>query len=165
MRIAPLKEVFTTAEPVEMAGQVYDEQLRPEDDAEVTVELEHGKDRTRISLNAVGNGRYEGSLDGLVGGDYTFTGKATAGGSVVGEDRGKFTVGQVNLEFLQTRMNRQLLEQMAFQTGGKYFDIDSAGGLSGGIASVVKFDPKELVNASEIELWNWKYLAHSSLRG
>jgi hypothetical protein len=48
---------------------------------------------------------------------------------------------------------------MAFQTGGRYVDIDSAGGLFRDIASAVKFDPKELVNASEIELWNWKYLA------
>jgi hypothetical protein len=159
VRIAPLKEVFTTAEQVEMEGQIYDEQLRPEDDAEVTVDLEHGKEKTKISLNAVGNGRYEGSLDGLPGGDYTFTGKATAGGTAVGEDRGKFTVGQVNLEFLQTRMNKQLLEQMAFQTGGRYVDIDSAAGLFRDIASAVKFEPKELVNASEIELWNWKYLA------
>jgi hypothetical protein len=159
VRIAPLKEVFTTAEPVEMTGQVYDEQLRPEDDAEVTVELERGKERTKFSLNPVGNGRYEGSLEGLPGGDYTFTGKATAGGTVLGEDRGKFTVGQVNVEFLQTRMNKQLLEQMAFQTGGKYFDIDSSDGLARDIASAVKLDPKEIVTASEIELWNWKYLA------
>jgi hypothetical protein len=159
VRIAPAREVFTTAEPVEMTGQVYDEQLRPEDDAEVTVELEHGKEKTRISLNAAGNGRYEGSLDGLPGGDYTYTGKATAGGTVLGEDRGKFSVGQVNVEFLQTRMNKQLLEQVAFQTGGKYYDIDSAGGLSRDITSAVKLEPKELVSASEIELWNWKYLA------
>jgi len=157
--MAPLKEVFTTAEPVEMAGQVYDEQLHPEDDAEVIVELERGKDKTRFSLNAVGNGRYEGSLDGLPEGDYAFSGKATAGGTVLGEDRGKFSIGQVNVEFLQTRMNKQLLEQLAFQTAGKYYDIDAAEGLSHDLASAVKLEPKEIVNTSEIELWNWKYLA------
>lgn len=158
VRISPLKEIFTTAEPVEMTGQIYDEQLRPEDDAEVIVELEHGKDKTRFPLNAVGNGRYEGSLDGLPEGDYTFAGNATAGGAVLGEDRGKFSVGQVNVEFLQTKMNKQLLEQLAFQTGGKYYDIDAAGGLPRDLASAVKLEPKEIVNTSEIELWNWKYL-------
>jgi hypothetical protein len=158
VRITPVKEVFTTAEAVEMIGQVYDEQLRPEDDAEVVVELEHGKEKTRFPLNAAGNGRYEGSLDGLPEGEYTYSGKAAAGGTAVGEDRGKFSIGQVNVEFLETRMNKQLLEQLAYQTGGKYYDLDAAAGLPQDIASVVNLEPKEITSTSEIEVWNWKFL-------
>ncbi len=159
VRVTPVKEIFTTAEPAEMAGQVYDEQLRPEDDAELTVEVERGKDKTRFQLTAEGNGRYSGSVDGLPEGDYAYTAKATANGTVIGEDKGKFSVGQANVEFLQTRMNKQLLEQIAYQTGGRYYDIDQSGGLSHDVAEAVKLEPKEVVNTSEIELWNWKYLA------
>jgi hypothetical protein len=159
VRIAPLKEVFTTADPVEFTGQVYDEQLRPVEDAEVVVEIEKEKERTRFSLNAVGNGRYEGSIEGLPEGDYAYTGSATAGGASLGEDRGKFTVGQVNVEFLQTKMNKPLLEQLAYQTGGKYYDLDGAEGLARDLAAGAKLGPKETVTTSEIELWNWHYLA------
>jgi hypothetical protein len=159
VRVTPVKDVFTTAEAAEMTGQVYDEQLRPEDDAELTVEVERGKDKTRFQLTATGNGRYDGSVDGLPEGDYTYAARATAGGALIGEDRGKFSVGQANVEFLQTRMNKQLLEQVAYQTGGKYYDIDQAEGMSHDIAEAVKLEPKEIVNTSEIELWNWKYLA------
>lgn len=159
VRVVPTKEAFTTAEPVEFTAQVYDDQLHPVDNAEMRVELSRGSEKFQIALNAIGNGRYEGSLDGVGEGDYTFIGKATADGRVYGEDRGKFTVGQMNVEFLETKMNKQLLEQMAFQTGGTYYDIADASDLKKGLASGRTFEPKELVQTSEIELWNWKYLA------
>ena len=74
-------------------------------------------------------------------------------------NRGKFSVGQVNVEFLQTRMNKPLLEQIAYQTGGKYYDIDRAEELARDLATGAKLGPKETVTTSEIELWNWHYLA------
>ncbi|TLY32953.1 MAG: VWA domain-containing protein [Ignavibacteria bacterium] len=159
VRIAPVKEAFTTADPAEFTGQVYDEQLRPVENAEVVVELERDRERSRFSLNAVGNGRYEGAIEGLAEGDYVYRGSATVGGTSLGEDRGKFSVGQVNVEFLQTRMNKPLLEQIAYQTGGKYYDIDRAEELARDLATGAKLGPKETVTTSEIELWNWHYLA------
>ncbi|MBI1807231.1 MAG: hypothetical protein HYR76_09300 [Ignavibacteria bacterium] len=159
VRVVSTKESFTTAEPIEFTGQVYDDQLHPVDNAEMRVELSRGNEKFQIALNAVGNGRYEGSLEGVGEGDYTFTVKATADGKVYGEDRGKFSVGQMNVEFLETKMNKQLLEQMAFQTGGKYYDIANTRELKNGLVSGRKLEPKELVQSSEIELWNWKYLA------
>ena len=125
----------------------------------MVVELERDRERSRFSLNAVGNGRYEGAIEGLAEGDYVYRGSATVGGTSLGEDRGKFSVGQVNVEFLQTRMNKPLLEQIAYQTGGKYYDIDRAEELARDLATGAKLGPKETVTTSEIELWNWHYLA------
>ena len=158
VRVVPTKEMFTTDEPVEFTAQVYDEQLRPADNAEMKVELQRGKETIHVALNAIGSGRYEGSIEGVGEGDYTFVGKATADGKSYGEDRGRFTVGQVNAEFLETRMNKQLLEQIAFRTGGKYYNHANAANITGDLGSSVKFAPKELVQTSEIELWNWQYL-------
>ena len=44
--------MFTTDEPVEFTAQVYDEQLRPVDDAELIVELQHGKESTQLALGS-----------------------------------------------------------------------------------------------------------------
>lgn len=159
VRVVPVKETFTTAEPVEFTGQVYDDELRPVDNAQVIVKLQHGKEQTEIALNAVGNGMYEGSLDAPGEGEYTFTGNASRDGRSFGEDKGKFTVGQMNVEFLETKMNKQLLEQIAYRTGAKYYDARDAENLGRDLAADVHFTPKELTQASEIELWNWKYLA------
>ncbi len=159
VRITPVKETFTTAEPVEFTGQVYDDQLKPVSDAEVIVEISKEKENFHIALNAVGSGRYEGSLDGIGEGDYTFTAKATADSRLYGEDKGRFSVGQMNVEFLETRMNKPLLEQLAYRTGGKYYNVDEAGKTANDLGKDVKFSPKEIIQTNEIELWNWQYLA------
>ena len=158
VRVAPTKELFTTAEPAQFTAQVYTEELHPADNAEVTLEILHGGDRTAVALRPVGNGRYEGSATGLPEGDYSYRAAATLGGSPAGEDHGRFAVGMTNGEFLETRMNRSLLEQMAFRTSGMYFPIDGADSL-GVVLRTMKWSPREVVHESEIELWNWRYAA------
>ena len=159
VRVTPVKETFTSAEAVEFTGQVYDEQLKPVSDAELSVEMMRGKEKFPLALRAIGDGRYEGSIDGIGEGDYTFTAKASADGRIIGEDKGRFSVGQMNVEFLETKMNKPLLEQIAYRTEGKYYDIKDADEIAADLRKDVKFTPKEIIQTSEIELWNWKYLA------
>ena len=159
VRVNPVKETFTTAEAADFLGQVYDDQMKPVDDAEVSVEVERGKEKIQSALNPIGNGRYEGSLGNIGEGDYTFTAKASVGGRLLGEDKGRFAVGQMNVEFLETKMNKPLLEQIAYRTGGKFYNVSEAGRMSADLGRDVKLSPKEIVQTSEIELWNWKYLA------
>ncbi len=171
VRILPVKEMFTSAEPIEFTGQVYDEQLRPVDNAEVSVQMERGSpptarrmpaagmEKVQFNLVSIGSGMYEGSIEGVGEGDYAFVGKASTDGRPLGDDRGTFSVGEVNVEFLDTKMNKQLLEQIAYRTGGRYYDLKDAGSVDGDLSASVKLEPKELVEASEVELWNWKYLA------
>jgi hypothetical protein len=157
VRVAPLKQIFTTAEPVDFIAQVYDEQFQPMDNAEVNVEIHKGDESSQIALHAVGNGVYEGSAEGLGEGDYSYTGKANSGGRLYGEDGGRFSIGGVNVEFIETKMNKPFLEQLAFKTGAKYYDIAASGGLNDDLVRENRFQTKELVQASEIELWNWQY--------
>jgi hypothetical protein len=159
VRVTPVKEAFTTAEAAEFTGQVYDDQLRPVDDAELIVDVNRGGTQARIALTAVGNGRYEGSVTGLPEGDYTYAAKATGGGTEYGADRGKFSVGQMNVEFLETKMNKPLLEQIAYRTGGTFTPAAGASGGPAKAAAGASFTPKEIVQAHELELWNWQYLA------
>jgi hypothetical protein len=52
-------------------------------------------------------------------------------------------------------MNRNLLEQMAYRTGGTFTVMQSGAGLTAEIASKANLIPREQVNTSEIEVWNW----------
>jgi len=157
VRVTPLKQIYTTAEPVEFTAQVYDEQLQPIDNAEIHLDIHKGNESSEIALHAVGNGVYEGSTEGLGEGDYSYTGKVSTDGRLYGEDSGRFSIGGVNVEFIETRMNKPLLEQLAFKTEGKYYDIAASGNLKDDLVRDNRFMPKELVQASEIELWNWQY--------
>jgi len=158
VQIVPIKESFTTAEAVEFIGQVYDEQLKPVENADCTVEIKRGSESFTIVLNPIGNGRYEGSLNGIGEGEYSYTAAAAFSGKSFRTDKGKFSVGQTNVEFLETRMNKPLLEQLAYRTGGKYYDLTMAGQVGNDFANGLKLVSKEIVYTSEIELWNWKYL-------
>lgn len=158
VRVTATKEAYTSAEPVEFTGEVYDEQFRPVDLADVRVTARSDGQDIETILRNIGSGRYEGSLEGLGAGDYAFSARATLDGTTVGEDRGRFSVGQLNVEFLETRMNKHLLEQLAFRTGGVYAGINNATSLVDSLRERVSFTPKEIAHSSEIELWNWQYL-------
>jgi hypothetical protein len=154
IRIAPAKEVFTGGERVEFNAQVYDKTYRPIEDAEVKVIVRKGNETQEALLNPIGNGLYEGKLDGLGEGEYQFSGTASLSGQQLGEERGKFSVGAQEIEFLQTQMNKSLLEQLAYRSGGKYFDPQSISQLPEELRRSTKLTPKEITRASEFELWS-----------
>lgn len=156
-RVQPAKTIFGGQDPVEFTGQLYDATYKPIDDAMVQVTITHGKESNDLILNSAGNGQYDGSLDRLSQGDYAYTAKAQQNGKTVGEDKGTFSVGGLNIEFLDTRMNKLLLQQIAARTGGKYYDTDNLSSLSKDIDSLPNFKPRELTRSSDVELWNFKW--------
>jgi len=62
------------------------------------------------------------------------------------------------VEYLATTMNRPLLEQLAEQSGGKFYPADRADSLWSDIAAKADLVPVEKVRRREIELWNWVVL-------
>lgn len=158
VKVTPVKETFTTADAIEFTGQVYDDQFNRVDNAELKVEIASEKHKSEILLTGIGSGRYEGNINGLPEGDYSYTAKAILDGRALGEDKGKFSVGKMNIEFLDTKMNRQLLEQIAYRTGGKYASIENTDSVVSAIAKRI-FTPQEVTSAKEIEVWNWEYTA------
>jgi hypothetical protein len=109
-------------------------------------------------LRPIGSGRYEGEIDGLAQGEYTFRAAAFSGGSSLGTDAGTLRVGGLNLEFLETRMNAELLQQIAYRTGGKFFTPATAGGLRAALDSLGTLAPREERHAQAIELPHWPTL-------
>jgi hypothetical protein len=154
VRIQPVKETFSGQDPIEFIAQVYDKNFNPVDDAEVSVSVRQADKLDQLSLVPIGNGRFEGAFGSLPEGDYTFTARVLAGGEQIAEERGSFSVGGVNVEFQDTRMNRSLLQQVAERTGGRYYDAGAIATLPQDVASLPGFQPRQVVRSSEIELWN-----------
>jgi hypothetical protein len=154
IRIVPTKEVFRGGEPVGFSAQVYDKTYRPIEDAEVKVIVRKGNETQETVLNPIGNGLYGGRLDGLGEGEYQFSGTASLSGQQLGEEKGKFSIGAREIEFQQTRMNKPLLEQLAYQSGGKYFDSQDVSQLPDDIRRTAKLTPKEATHANEFEMWS-----------
>ena len=157
MTVATTKESYTQGEPVEFVGQVYDASAQPIDNAQLRVTVRQGNKEFPTILRSIGSGRYEGSIDGLGEGDYTFKASAMTDAQQVGEDNGRFAVGELNLEFQDTRMNASLLRQIAARTGGRYYLPDDLSTLVDDITTQPSFTPRKTLHATALELWNWQY--------
>jgi hypothetical protein len=156
--IAPTRQLYAAGESIEFTGQVYDENYRPIDNADVSVQIPGSTGTSGSPLHSVGNGRYETAIDGLPEGDYTYTGTARIDGNSIGDDRGRFSVGEMNVEFLQTRMNAPLLRQLAERTGGRFMPIRNAHSFLHDTALFSRLTSKEILRTREFTLWNSAWL-------
>ncbi len=159
VKVTPTKTAFTQGEPIEFVGQVYDASANPVENAQVKLlAQQQGKESAETNLRPVGNGRYEGTLEGLGEGDYSFKAVASSDGQPLGEDKGRFSVGELALEFQDTRMNVQLLRQLAARTGGEFYTPADFPDIFSRLKNLPSFVPRDIHQAREFELWNWKYM-------
>ncbi len=158
VRVAATQESFSQGQPVDFTGQVYNQSAQPVDNAALKVVAHQNDLSYETDLRSLGGGRYEGSLEGLPEGEYTFQAAATLNGASLGEDRGRFAVGELDLEVQETRMNSLLLRQLAFRTGGGYFSPTGLGRLDSALSDRPFFASRTVVQASDTELWHWQWL-------
>ena len=158
VRVTPSQEFFSQGEPLEFVGQVYDASNRPVDAARLRLTVKGGTQPYETELHPIGNGRYEGSLEALPEGDYTFQAIAEENGISYGTDAGRFGVGGFNLEFQDTRMNAQLMREMAQTTGGEFLTPASIDSLPAILRRMPGFTPREMQQAHSFDLWNNHYL-------
>jgi hypothetical protein len=150
IRIYPDQEIYRNGEPVSFTGEVYYEDYRPMDGAEVKLQA-RGKNKTyQILLTGIGDGKYEGALPALEGGDYWYEGFATYNDREIGKDQGKFSVEDFQLEFLQTKMNEDLLRQLAQKSRGQFFTDSTFLSLE----QTLKFPVRRTLESTEMQLWN-----------
>ncbi|GAB1430325.1 hypothetical protein MASR2M18_11580 [Ignavibacteria bacterium] len=164
VRIKTTKKFYGTTEAAEFTAQVYDRALVPADNAEVRVSISgNGLKKREIMLQALGNGRYSGQLDGLPAGDYSFAGTAAVNKQMYGSDNGRFSVSGAGLEFQNLRMNVELLRALAVRTGGKFYTPETAAQFLKDLKNNASFTPQTITRRSEIPLWSAPWLLGAAL--
>jgi hypothetical protein len=158
VKTATSRDQYTQGEPVEFLGQVYDATSAPVENAQLTVSVRQGDRDFTTELRAIGNGRYEGKMDGLPPGEYNYRSAATVDGQSLGEDRGKFSVGELDLEFVDTRMNAPLLRQLAGRSGGRSLSPGDMAELTRALEQLPSFTAREVRETTALELWNWQVM-------
>jgi hypothetical protein len=156
-RVETTREFFTQGEPVEFTAQLYDQTAQPIDGAEVKVAASRGEKTLEVQLVPRGNGRYDGAMYGLEQGDYRFTAHASSAGTGLGDDRGRFSVGELNREFRDTRMDAGLLRRLASVTGGRFLRPAEVETITGFLSDRPSFAAREVEQKFDIQLWNWIY--------
>jgi len=158
VRVEPEREIFSSAEQVTMVAQVYDEAFRPVERATVRVQISGQGISRELECADEGNGQYIGVAEPIPEGIYSYTATATSGKIVHGEDRGTVRVGAVAVEFLETAMNKSLLQQLAKRTGGAHYDAGDMRGFADAVVGVPGFVPRERRESKDVELWNLEWM-------
>jgi len=156
--IKTTKKIYSTGEKIEFTGQVYDESFNPVSDAEVNIIIKSGKENYNVSMNSLGNGLYDGFLETKQPGDYVFTGSAKINGKIIGKDSGKFNIGEVDIEFVNTRMNYDFLNSLSRTTGGKFFFPAKQNELFDILNKKAKQSASTKIETSEFNLWSNEWL-------
>lgn len=162
VRIRTSKRHYVSGEPVEFIADVQDDALRPIEDATVSITVRRSDRQFEVVLQSVGNGRYLGTVAALAGGDYSFTGTVFRGSQRYGSDEGRFTVGEIPLEYQNLRMNAELLRVIAERTGGEFVPVDqfNAATLWQKIVQLPGFRPMVVTATRTVAVWNsWILLA------
>ena len=159
VRISTDRTVYRGGERIVFEGWVYDEVMRPLEEAEVRVRLVEeaaGGERT-ARLDEMGNGRYRMEFASPGPGTYRFEGAGRVGDRVVGGTSGRFVVSGYSLEFAQTRMDRALLTGLARRTGGRFYTPEQVSALMADI----DLEPREVEELREVRVWNrpWVLIA------
>jgi hypothetical protein len=158
VRIVTSKKIYSLGEVIEFSAQVYDDAFNPVTDAEVKVILNNNNDKTKLNLTAVGSGLYEGSVSLQDKGDYYFSGSAYITGKLLGDDKGNFNVGDVEIEFLVPRMDYEFLSLLSAQTKGRFFKSEETDELLNELRQISLNSSKEKTVSSELRLWSYEWL-------
>jgi hypothetical protein len=154
VNIKTTKKVYSKFEKVEFNAQVYDASYSPIDNAVVSVKVNTGTAQRDIVLGGLGNGRYTATIDGLAEGDYFFTGSATFNGRSLGNDKGRFSVGDVSIEYQNLTMQSGLLRSISERTGGKFFLPENSKEFLNYLNNLKNFKPRGITLRSEYNLRN-----------
>ena len=154
VRVQPVTSTFEGDEPVEFAGDIYDESMTPVSDAGVSVVI---TDSTGTeyphSMDPLGNGRYALDVGALPEGQYRYEATAERAGTTLGRDQGDFSVGALRLEYQQTRANPVLMRRVAARSGGTAYTAGEAGRLAADLQASETFTASVSTQSTEAELW------------
>jgi hypothetical protein len=150
VRLKPDQAIYRSGQKISFSCQVYNENYLPLNGAEVRVQIFNEKANYEILLSSIGDGKYEGELHALEGGEYKYKGSAQYKNILMGSDSGQFSVENLNLEHLQTKIQNDFLKQLATKTGGQFINDSNFVSLE----QALKFPVKTRIESREWQLWN-----------
>ena len=130
------RSFYAAGDPVRIRAEVADEKFLSINDAQVTARVTGPSGKSvDVALKQTVEGGFEGysagfrpDEDGLYRVEVTAKrqGSKQATAAVLAPGRTSFLVGPVNREAWNAAQNRELLERVASETGGKYYTLDRA---------------------------------------
>ncbi len=152
-RITTDKKNYSPGDDVEFTAELYDHTFSPIDTAKISLRVSFNTKIIELNFSPVDNGIYTSSFTPLEAGDFSLEGTASLNGSTIRSDRGRFNVGEIQIEKLDTRMRVEFLKLLSNSTNGSYYSVENCNGLKEKLRKLNQFSSKEKISKSEYQLW------------
>ncbi len=146
------KKLYTMRESIKFTAQVYDETFRPVNDAEVKIKIITDGEESELILDPGGNGIYTGEFETKKTGDFEYKASSEFGGTISGKADGSFTVGDIDIEKIETKADFNLLYSIAKASGGKFTTIEGYQNLLNEITAENNSNNSEFIVTDEFNL-------------
>ncbi|MDI6401443.1 hypothetical protein QLX67_05505, partial [Balneolaceae bacterium ANBcel3] len=152
--LAPVETIFDPTDPVVFTAFLRTPSGEPKETGTIELSLTDtsGEQRTYLFRNEQ-DGQYRLELDPLPEGSYEYTGTARRGEREIEQASGSFSVGGINLEFINTRRNDALMEEMARVTGGHYVPHEEAHTLPDLLEEQIGFEQTDNFHTTTLALY------------
>ncbi|HSO86280.1 MAG TPA: hypothetical protein VLQ91_07005 [Draconibacterium sp.] len=123
--IIDFKPVYAETDDIILKAEVYNDAFERINTEEVKIKIQNsGNEELEFTFDVQGND-YFLNAGHLPMGDYTFSASVDIAGKTFSET-GRFTIVPVNFENLDLRANHNLLYQLAFQSGGRFYNTNQS---------------------------------------
>jgi len=148
------KKSYSTGEPIEIFAELYDQSFNPISDAEIKINISKKNFGKELILTPIQNGIYKTITDILEAGDFIINGVASINNRSIKSGPVKFNIGDMEIEAIESRMNINLLSNLAINSGGKFFPIEEQNKIIDEIIELQKEENKDNVSIDEYLLWS-----------
>ncbi len=154
LNVKTVKQVYGKAEEIEFFASAYDETYNPLENAEITIKAKRGNAEYETITEPLGNGLYKATLNISEPGYYNYTATGNYKGKIIGTDTGKFSIGEIDLEKINLKQDRDLLLSLSGNTGGKFFESNNYNDFIKNLNLSLQNSDKFIYTNKEIKLWN-----------
>lgn len=157
VEVQPDRGVYAKGEVVRFRAEISDKSFMHVPDAQVTARISTPLGETlNLRLNPAIDGEFEGYVGTVAAeheGTYKIEINAMRGNEALGFAQANFIAGQLNREAFGAAQNRELLQRIASETGGRYYTVDEAGNL---VEDMARTETSYSVR-STLELWDMPF--------
>ncbi len=158
LQVKPIKQVFAKGEPVEFIAYAYDEAFNPLEDAEIKIKSKVQDTDYETVAEALGNGIYQAKLNIPKSGYFSFNASANYKGKSLGNVKGKFSIGEIDLEKINLVQDKNFLLSLAGNSGGNFYNKSDYLKFIDDINKKTANTSKIFITEKEFKLWNFEFL-------
>lgn len=153
-RITTAKKNYAPDEEVVFTAELYDQTFSPIDTAKITIQISLYNKKFDLAFSPIGSGIYSSTFTPSEPGDYNFEGTAELNGTKIKSGVSRFSVGEIQIEKLDTKMRVDFLKQFAKAANGEYYSIENYDALKEKLRELNRNSTKEKITLTEYQLWS-----------